>query len=100
MLAPLLRGHPYHLNLITWPQRRDCSTPDAASQKGKLQGPLKVIVPSHRPFALSRRIDNDLHRDAPLARLIYGDFAQLPHPREAELQVGRTLLSRLREASV
>ena len=32
--------------------------------------------------------------------LSYGDFAQSPYPREEGLPQGRTLFSRLREASV
>ncbi len=78
--ALLFRGHSYRLNLIAWPQRRDCAALDATSSKGKLQPLLKVIVPSHRAFALGVRIDNDLHRDAPLARLIRGDLTH-PHCR-------------------
>src|SRR5262245_26744024 len=70
VLALLLGRHPDDLDLIARPERRDRALGQAAGPEGKGEVPLEVVVPAHRLLLGPVAVDDDLHLDALLARLV------------------------------
>src|SRR5215210_511617 len=70
MLAFLFGRHADHLDLVSYLQGGDGSSGSTPGEKGEVELPFKVVVPTHSPFLFVVGIDDDLHIDPMLSGFV------------------------------
>src|SRR5215203_1871319 len=70
MLAFLFGRHADHLDLVSYLQGGDGSSGSTPGEKGEVELPFKIVVPTHSPFLFVVGIDDDLHIDPMLSGFV------------------------------